>query len=1256
MYALPPHDAELRPTYQPRLSRVTRWALATALLVLSLTSVTAGAQPALATAPSRDLATVEAATSPLLTLGHTTGITEYGNGPAEAVVGEAVSYTARLTLPAQTTVFDAVVATPLPTGLTYLSSSAAFSSDGALPVVGALPPGVSLNPSNGALRFGSAYANNTASAQLFQVTVRARVATTPVTNQGVSRPTTSTLRANAGPGGAALPPITATSTVVVVVPSPWLRVSDDDIDGLVVAGQRITFTLRADNVVGRPDAHDGWFVTCVPAGLTFSAFVTGPTSATTSPGTGANGCQQAQTRIAWDVADVSDAGEVLSYTASVEEDAQAGIRYTTSAVLTGSTLRDGKADPAAADNPLERTFVRTELHTLIGTGTSADLSIGQELTGGTVVPGSSATYTLTVDNSGPSESSGPIVVTDELASGVELVSASGSGWSCVSEATTVTCSRAGGLPVGEVAPAVTLTIDVPSDREDPVTNVASVDGPDPDPVADNDQTTLTTEVSGSADLSIEKRLVGTVVAGDTAAYRLTVHNEGPSDAQAVEVADELPAELRFVDATSVGGSWTCSEVGGVVSCDLDGSLVSGQDAVVNVEVDVAAAHTGNVVNEAVVDSATSDPNPVNNHDTDDSANEVRANLSVDVTHPGVVRAGESVAYAVVVANDGPSDSSGPLVVTDVLPAGLTLVSADGIGWSCDDAEGVVTCTRNAGLAAGATAPSIAVTAVVASDAGPATVANVASVDGPDNDPDPGDNSDVDSTEIIDAANITVTKALVADDSAYAGSTASFVISVHNQGPSDADAVSVIDVLPPGMTLLSASGDGWTCDDEATPTCTRDTLEAGADEQITVHVQLASGVAAGTVLTNGASATTATAGNDPADDASEADVVVETSADLAVTVAHDGGAAAGTQVTFDVNITNDGPSDAPNPVTVVDTLPLGFAFRDNDGPWLCEAEQPDGESGETVTCTLPAGVVARTDAQQLSLTAEVASSVDAGIHTNVVRVSSDATDPNPGNNAATDDVEVYTSAAVSIALSHRAAARVGDPLPSEISVVNGGPSDARGVHVTEVLPTGLEFISASGTDWSCSAVQAEVTCTHQGPLAPGSAPVITLIARVLPSAYPSVTQSATVASTTDDPSESDNTATDEVEVPPLADLEMTKRHPQALRTARNGSYRVSVTNNGPTVDPGPVTVVDVLPPGLVYVAADSVPFDCDVVGQTVTCIDPDGLAVDERDGIVLIVTVALPAGTQVDNSASVTSTTQDPDLSNNAATDPAIVQP
>ena len=800
MFAPLSPDTPSRTNRRTGPSRSTRAALAAAALALSLVCAATVAPSAFAASAGGAAVDDTVAEPPLLTLLNHTAITEFGNGASEAVVGESVSYTASLVIPAHTGVYDGVLSSPLPAGLALGSASAAFAATGVAPATGPLPPGVTLNPVNGTLRFGSTYANNTSSNQLFQVTLDARVAVNPTTNQGTPRLSTSTLRRSVSAGGPALPAITATSVVTVVVPSPWLRVTDDDADDAVAAGQQLNFKLRADNVVGRPDGHDGWLVACVPAGLSFGAFTSNPGGATTSPGNGTNGCRSEQTRIAWNVDDVSEAGELLSYTATVDTNATAGTVYTTSAVLTASTLRDGKADPSAPDNPIERSLVRVEEHTITAIGRAADLAITQELAGD-VVAGSAATYSVTVANLGPSSSAGPITVTDDLPAGVGFVSAEGPTWSCDQGAGTVICTGPNGLAPGEVAPALTLTVDVPADRTAALTNVARVDGPDLDPVAGNDESSLTTLPVGSADLSIEKELVGEIVAGDEATYRFTVHNAGPSFASTVGITDVLPEELGFVRSTSVVGSWSCAAVDQAVTCDLSDGLADGADAVVEIDVDAASGHTGSTHNEAGVTSSTADPNPANNSDADDSVNVVRSDLSVDSSHPGSAIAGTNVTYTLDVANNGPSDSSASLVVTDVLPVGMSFVSADGAGWSCENDAQTVTCTRAAALAGSASAPAITLVAAIASDAGPATLDNVVSVDVPETDPEPTNNSDVDPTEIVDAANLVVAKTSQSDGPVIAGTTTSFRIDVTNDGPSDADAVSVVDTLPAGMTVV-----------------------------------------------------------------------------------------------------------------------------------------------------------------------------------------------------------------------------------------------------------------------------------------------------------------------------------------------------------------------------------------------------------------------------------------------------------------------
>lgn len=71
--------------------------------------------------------------------------------------------------------------------------------------------------------------------------------------------------------------------------------------------------------------------------------------------------------------------------------------------------------------------------------------------------------------------------------------------------------------------------------------------------------------------------------------------------------------------------------------------------------------------------------------------------------PATPRVGQNVTYTLNVTNNGPLTATN-VRVTDTLPPGISFVSANGTGWSCNAVGGVVTCTRST-LAVGA-APAI----------------------------------------------------------------------------------------------------------------------------------------------------------------------------------------------------------------------------------------------------------------------------------------------------------------------------------------------------------------------------------------------------------------------------------------------------------------------------------------------------------------------------------------------------------------------
>lgn len=205
-------------------------------------------------------------------------------------------------------------------------------------------------------------------------------------------------------------------------------------------------------------------------------------------------------------------------------------------------------------------------------------------------------------------------------------------------------------------------------------------------------------------------------------------------------------------------------------------------------------------------------------------------------------------------------------------------------------------------------------------------------------------------------------------------------------------------------------------------------------------------------------------------------------------------------------------------------------------------------------------------------------------------------------------------------------------------------------VTDALPAGLTYVSGSGTSWSCGAVGQNVTCTHPGPLNAGaSLPPITLTVAVGNAAFPTVTNTGTVTTPSNDPDASNNTASDTATVLG-SNLSTSTKTVQDLNggDANPGDtlrYTITLNETAGIAATG-VSVVDDVPAGVSGFTVSTIPAGANNAStgagtgaNTTGYLNVTNIAVPANGSVTVAFNVQIPAGTAagstVDNTATVT---------------------
>ena len=787
----------------------------------------------------------------------------------------------------------------------------------------------------------------------------------------------------------------------------------------------------------------------------------------------------------------------------------------------------------------------------------------------TITPGGNAVFNIVIQNNGPIDATG-VIVTDTLPAGLTFDAANSTAGAIVNGQTITfdvgnlpVVDIGGGVTPLEFTIATTIGAAQTTDLTNPA-NIATseqfdTDATNNDDTADVDFLSTDLAISKSATL-IDGTIIDptttppeTIAAGTQFVYELTVTNNGPDDATGVFVTDTLPDGVTLAATGSnvvLPGDPAGTDRSNLIIQDPNfpndpqalliniGALANTEVATITLVVDSVVDAPDALTNAARVSvDPDTDPNDVNDTSTVVTNFRRDVDLAITKTSTGGSTAGDTGTFEITVVNNGPGTARG-VTVADVLPTGLdfvvgSLTTTDGVTVEADPTDADDLTFTLPDVAPGAAAAITFSFDVDIASTATADILNTAAVDTTDNDLVVGNNTDSATISPGQSFELDITKDVVITEGGNvltvatpgdAAETVTYTITVTNDAasPSVSPAFTVTDVIDGELTGVAINSPSTAAADEnfnaATNTVTVnfDPLAPGESVSFTLTTVVTAdavgdansqidNVAVVTPLTNAAGEI------DPNDNSDNAPIALSPDFDIVVTKAlgaaePDAIVAPGDTVTFDLTVSNSGPSDATD-IVLTDTIPAGLTFV----------------SGTLGGVAATAGVFPAFDLDSgASLSGTVTFTVDAdatGTITNTASVPDD-TDPRDdtaGNDSDTAIVTVAAVADVTITKTvDSTTAQIGDTLTYTVTATNNGPSPADAVTIFDDLPTDVTFVSGTGPGGAVLTADTAGDVTFNGgTLASGASFTITILATVDADATTTLVNNATVSTTTDE---------------------------------------------------------------------------------------------------------------------------------------------
>ena len=511
----------------------------------------------------------------------------------------------------------------------------------------------------------------------------------------------------------------------------------------------------------------------------------------------------------------------------------------------------------------------------------------------------------------------------------------------------------------------------------------------------NNQDSLTTELS-TADLEVSKIATPSPAYTDgNMNYSITVTNHGPARASGVQMSDSLPSGFAVETYSTSAGSCSYDSDSRLLSCEIP-SLSAGASAVISVDGTVTAG-PGELQNSANVTASEGDAD-MGNNSVSITTPVVQPDLLVTKAasiDPAVTGAG--LDYTITFTNNGTGAATN-LAILDVLPAALQFDGYVLPGGTCNFVNGLLNCTLPSLAAQASTILTVntTVTGVVTS------INNQVSVTEDETDANLDDNAVLLTTAVVQQTDLSVSESVLPtlirndDDITY-------TVLVSNLGPSPANSVSLVDVLPVDLNYQSATSSQGTCSpDQFFQQVTCDIGSMASGDTVTVQVVVNyNGEANGTTFTNDVSVSGAE--TDPNLTNNSASITTPLAeSDLMVTLTDDPDPVlSGNTFTLTETVTNLGPDTA--------NLVSTYLYAVIGGPTatMISAVPSQGSctlsTFNTISCSL--GTLAPGASATVAVTADAPAITSGDTVSNTVSANGLERDPDNSNNSATETTTV-----------------------------------------------------------------------------------------------------------------------------------------------------------------------------------------------------------------------------------------------------------